>query len=899
MYRLLVQRYLQSHWERGLLILTSIALGVSTLISARILNQCIEVAAQETTTPIDGAALYVSNGEAGVMRRLVAELHAAHIPGVQAVQPLVYDRVTLPDLDQRPAILLGAEVSSQILLSDNPLKIRVTLLTNLPRWQLLPILAAIQEGNLSKAAELWDRLPGRFVVVSRSLYEALVASGKASQPLRLRYALRDVDCIVVGVVDFAPDSPLSGLGKNLVGMSVGQAARLLRPPPPLYALAGNMAHWSFEQRWEEKVNRIDLYVQPHANLEEVERAVRAVVGHRAAVRTPDAQRRSTQEVVGGLQLAFYICALGSMIVGLFLVYNAMVVTIAERQADIGIMRALGATRGQIVALFTLLAAVLGLAGAVLGIPIGLLLAETAFWQFQEELASMFLNPEVQPQRLDWRNAAWAVAAGVVISLMAALIPALQAANDDPARTTRRGLQRRSRIWQWLHYLTCLSLIGGGIAAIVWRHWLPSSRTGSIGGMAALLVGLLMAAPLLVAWVAPLLRPAVQLCCPLVVRLAFDNLSRAPTRTGVVLGALAAGVALMFQTAGVGRSNEEPVISWIDQVVQADYFVFNGNMMSANTSNSPMSEQVAEELRQLPGVDHVMAIRYSRPEYNDTIVYLLAVDAIDYARATRERIPVGLPDLEKFLQLPNSNDVLVSENFACRHNVYPGQVIYLPGPNGVLAFRVIGTVRDYSWSRGTIFIDRQRYVELFGDHLIDMCHVFLRPDTSGQKLGVMALHQYVEQRGLFATDRHSLRHFLTELIQRVYLFAYAQQVVVGIVAALGVVTALLISVLQRRRELGLLLAVGATPLQVLASVVAEALLLGIIGTTLGFMIGLPLEWYILQVIMVEESGFVFDLIIPWRQAGSIAAVAVGGATLAGLWPAWRAMRTRIPEVLQYE
>ena len=77
----------------------------------------------------------------------------------------------------------------------------------------------------------------------------------------------------------------------------------------------------------------------------------------------------------------------------------------------------------------------------------------------------------------------------------------------------------------------------------------------------------------------------------------------------------------------------------------------------------------------------MTIRYSRPEYNGTIVYLIAMDAVEYARATRDRVPTGLPDLEKFLALPGTDDVLVSENFARRHNVKVGDTITLPGPNG--------------------------------------------------------------------------------------------------------------------------------------------------------------------------------------------------------------------------
>ena len=434
--------------------------------------------------------------------------------------------------------------------------------------------------------------------------------------------------------------------------------------------------------------------------------------------------------------------------------------------------------------------------------------------------------------------------------------------------------------------------------IVFRHDLPA-RVGSVGGMMIALVGLLLSAPILVGLLVALVQPLARATAPISVRLAFDNLSRAPGRTGVVIGALGAGVALMFQTAGVARSNEEPVTEWIAQVVQADHFVFSGNMTAANSSNSPMSETVARDLRALPAVDRVMTIRYSRPEYNGTIVYLIAMDAVEYAKATRHRVPTGLPDLEKFLALPGTNDVLVSENFTRRHNVALGDSVTLPGPNGPVTLRVIGTVRDYSWSRGTIFMDRRRYAELFGDSLIDMCHVFLKPGRAASGVTEPGLETYAAKKGLFVTDRDSLRKFLSELIGRVYLLAYLQQIIIGVVAALGVVTALLISVLQRKRELGLLLAVGATPGQVLRSVLAEAMFMGIFGTLIGLLIGLPMVWYVLRLVLVEESGFILPILIPWKQTAIIAAVSISTATFAGLLPAIRAIQTRIPDALQYE
>jgi putative ABC transport system permease protein len=897
-YRVLSLRYLLQRWDRALLIVASIALGVCTLISARILNQVAEFAAQDTTTPGGQADLYVSNGEASVPRSMVEELRAAKIPGVKSVQPLVYDRISLPDLDGRAAVLIGAEVNTQLLSDENPLKVKITKYADAIRLRFGSVVAALFSGNMTKVSDEWEKIPARPVIISRPIFDEWLRQGGPEKPFLIRHASQNYECLPVGIVDFEPDSPFAPMGKNFVGMSVTQAGRVVRPLPPLGVLLGGPGEAMVELQFPQRVGRIDMFLDPGADRDAAEIAIGKVLGSRAEIRTPEAKRRSTQEVVSGVQIAFHLCAAGAMIVGLFLVYNAMAVTVAERRPDIGIMRSVGATRGQVIGLFASMAAILGLIGAGLGVPLGVGLAEITLRSFREELGSMFLNPAVNPASLSWATVFVAILAGVSTATFAALVPAVQAANDDPAHVVRRSAAGAKGNWRLAHRLTCLGMIGGGLAMIVFRADLPA-RVGAIGGMTLMLVGMLLSAPIVVGTLVSILQPVVRVTCPISVRLAFDNMLRAPGRTGVVIGALGAGVAMMFQTAGVGRSNEEPIVTWIAQVVQADHFVFSGNMTAANSSNAPMSPSVASELRSLEPVDRVMTIRYSRPEFNGTVICVVAMDAVDYAKATRDRVPKGLPDLEKFLDLPGTNNVLVSENFQRRHHTKTGDTITLPGPNGRVSLTIIGTVRDYSWSRGTVFIDRTRYAELFGDDLIDMCHVFLKSSRGGTVSHDAELENYANEKGLFVTDRDALRKFLSELISRIYLLAYLQQVVVGVVAALGVVTALLISVLQRKREIGLLLAIGATPGQVLRSVLAEAVLLGIFGTFLGILIGLPMEWYILKVVLVEESGFVLDMLFPWKEALGIAAASILTATLAGLLPAWRAIQTRIPDALQYE
>ncbi len=901
LYRLLSLRYLLHRWDRAALIVASIALGVATLVSARILNQCVETAAGETTTPLGGADLYVTNGEAGVVRTLAADLRAAKVPGLKSVQPLVYDRVTLPGQDDRVAVLIGSEVSGQLLRSDNDWKVTVTPSGEGPKFQLIGMWAAARAGDWDDVQARWQRMPDRLAVVSRTIFEERQRRGGAGQPLVVKHGTRPVSCLVVGVIDIAPDSPLAALGKNFIGMEVGQAAKVVRPSATVLtsAVAGGAAEPAWDLHFPPKVNRLDLFLEPGADRDAVGRRVAEVVGSPSMVKTPETQGKSTQEVVSGLQVGFLVCSLGAMIVGLFLVYNAMAVTVAERRPDIGVLRSLGATRGQVIRLFGVAALVLGVIGSALGVPLGVFMAEVTLGQFRVELQSMFLNPEVNPARISWGTAALAALAGVGTAVFAALVPAIQAASDDPADVVRRTTRGAKGWWLVLHKATCGALVLVGLAGILLRDSLPP-RVGSIGGMMSVLVGLLLAAPILVGVLIRIVRPLIRAVAGIELRLAADNLTRAPARTGVVIGALGAGVSLMFQTAGVGRSNEEPVVEWLNEVVQADQFVVNGNLTTASSSQSPIEENVTRALAKLPAVDRVMGVRYARPEFNGTIVYLIALDADAFARATRARVPAGQPDLEKFLDLPGTDDVLVSDNFAVRHKVKVGDTVSVPGPSGPVALRIVGTIRDYSWSRGTIFMDRARYAERFGDEFIDIAHVFLKPGhPGGLDAGGEAVKAFAADKGLFVTDRAALRKFLTDLINRVYLLAYLQQIVVGVVAALGVVTALLISVLQRKRELGLLLAVGATPGQVLRSVMAEAVLMGAFGTALGVLIGIPLEWYVLKVVLVDESGFVFDVVLPWKQALGIAAAAMATAAVAGLIPALHAVRTRIPDAIQYE
>jgi len=858
LHRTLGWRYLRQRWSRAALVIASIALGVATLVATRILNQCMTQAAHGNATPLGGSAdLILSNTDHGVRRDLVDELRKAHLPGIIDVQPLVFGRVSLPqmenDAEKRQALLIGVDLSEETA-SSNAWGVHTTL-------------------NDSMGAKLAVLAGCKPVFVGRELAAALPGG---IDRVQVRRAAGQVSTLAgLGTVD--AHGPAANLGGNVLVMRLNDAAALVFSEPGL-------------------VSRIDLRLTPEADRAEIQRRVRELVGDRAEVRSPEANDKAVRDVMAGLELGFLLGGLGALVVGLFLVYNALSVTVAERRHDIGILRSLGATRGQVARLFAGEAALLGLTGALLGVPLGYGMALAASGPLQRVISDVLLPMGNQRLPLTASTIVISMLAGIVTALVAAVVPALRAASQEPADAVRRAPLLHGWRWRGLQIAISGLVIGAGFAFMAMAELLPQ-RVGSFGGIVLVLIGTLLATPLLAEGAARLLGPATRRCLGIEGRLAADNLARSPGRTGLVIAALAAGVALIFETAGLTLSSERAILAWINDSLSADLFVTCSSPVASGGQSQPIDEKIGTWIEELPEVKAIMPVRFRRLDFNDTIVFMIALDAVKYRSLTEGH--TGVRGQELFPRLAEPGTCLVSENFALLHKVKVGDTITLRGPHGPVGLRVLGTVLDYSWNRGTVIMERAHYKEQFKDPMIDALDIYLQPGVNLETARETIARRFGAEHSLVVMTQDELRAIVIGMVRRLYGLAYAQELVVGLVAALGVVTALLISVLQRRRELGLLRAVGASRGQVLRSVLAEAVLMGIIGSAIGLLIGLPLEWYAVRVILLEETGFSFPVIVPWTAAALVVGLAVGTATLAGLGPALHAMRLRIPEAIAYE
>jgi putative ABC transport system permease protein len=855
LYRTLSVRYLSRRWFRALLIVASIALGVATLVATRTLNETMSNAVVASNNPLAGLVDFiVTSGELTVERNLGKAL--AEVAGVRSVQSWVWSNVQLRfGADRQRVLVIGVDLAQASKLG-----------------------AGGEDVTISKGTEsafVLAKLAGkRPAVIGQELDQALPAG---THELVLERNRKPYPALKAGTI--AAAGKWAMLNGYVVILDQDDAAEVLGYP-------------------KGQVSRIDVVLEPGVNPEEARSAIEAKLAGRALVKTPAEQNKSIGSAMDSFRSGFSLCGVAALVVGMFLVYNALSVTVAERRHEIGILLALGATRRQVLALFAGEAALLGLAGAVLGIPLGLGLAYLGLQPMQTVLNDIFTNIDARRIEVTPQLIAIALVTGVLTTVGAALLPAIQASQENPAEAVRRVAKPTTNRHLFFLLTASLSLLAAGTILTVTRDQLPK-QWGTFGGLSLVLIAALVASPLCATVAATALRPLAQRFFPIEWRLAADNLLQAPGRTGMVIGALAAGVSLVMQTAGVIRSNRASLREWIQESIAADVIITAGSAIGGGAQGTPMDTEVGEALRGLPEAEAVMALRSPKVEFRGDSVLLLAFDANLAGRMHAARIPGG-GEVALFRQLDTvTNGALISENFAARYGVGPGDTIMLPSNSGPVTLHIVGRIVDFSWNLGTIYMNHRDYLRHWQDTRADMYDVYVKPSFSAPAVKEKIAAQFGARYDLFPATRQELIQSIDVVIERIYGIAYGQQIVVMLVAALGVITSLLISVLQRRREMGLLRAIGAPRTQVIHSVLAEACLMGALGTALGILFGIPLQWFVLRVVILEESGFLFPVHIPWDGALLIAAVALATTTLAGLGPAIHAVRQRIPEAIAYE
>jgi putative ABC transport system permease protein len=831
--------YFAKHRLRSLLTLAGIALGVAVLVAMYEANQSVLAGLRQTIAQIAGAAeLQVSAGDTGIPEELLDRVRS--VAEVGSASPVV-------------EAVVGTGRSG---------------------WGNLLVL-------------------GVDMTADRGIREYDLGGSELDDPLVF---LAQPDSIMLGG-DFASRNGLA-MGSRLVLETV-EGARpftvrgLLRPAGLAQAFGGSLAVMDIyaAQRVfgkERKFDRIDITARRGVAVDDCRRALAAALGPGFHVDAPSERRRYFEQVLVNYRRSAGFASIFALIVGLFLIQNTLVVAVAQRRGEIGILRALGATRSQIRTLFLLEGGCIGLAGSLVGALLGTGLSGLAARYVEKSLEGLY-GVVGQPARgVEPLRLAGAIAAGVAWSVLAAVFPATAAARADPVRALQKGRyeiveleERRTR-----RLLAC--------AAISMAALLLAGRLESWFVVSYVLAAfaLILLTPELCSAIVHMLRPLLQRIRPVEGALAADSLLQAPRRTASVAAALMLSVAMVIGLGGIAEASYQSILDWVTGTLDADFLVAPSENLKDLTLRFPSAME--RDLAAIEGLAVVQPVRAARVSVRNSQPILFAVDIVRLSpQACRRAIPVNT---ERIHQLAaQGRGVIVSDNFAAREQVRVGDSLDLPAPDGALRLPVLGIYKDFTDPQGTIVIDRSLYRSRWHDDTVNLFRLYLAPGASAKAVRAQVVARAGSNRRLFVFSSADLRRHVLGLAGRWFEIAYAQLAIALLVAILGIANALTVSIADRRRELGILRAVGGSRRQVRVAVWMEAAAVAVVGFVLGLAFSTVNIFYALSIF----SGHALEFRFPVLLAAALLPMLVAAALVAAIMPAEAAVRAPLVSALEYE
>lgn len=630
------------------------------------------------------------------------------------------------------------------------------------------------------------------------------------------------------------------------------------------------------------VDRILLNVPEPPALDEWEQRVRAILPIGVEVRAQGTgtieNRRMLAAFRWNLQLLSYI----ALIVGAFLIYNTISVSVVRRRPETGIVRALGASRNAVLVAFLGEAAFFGVTGALFGLPMGRLMASGAVKLMAATVESLYVSSRPGAIALSAWSVALAFVIGVGVAVVSAYSPAREASLVSPVEAMARGRREyKTRVHKSRDLLLALVLAIAAAGA----SRAPAMQGKPVFGYLAAILLVAASALAVPAFTDAILSQSSRWLGKVLgveALLGSQSLSASLRRTSVLVGALSTAIAMMVSVGIMVGSFRETVLIWMNDRLPADLYLRPAGA-PAPDRHPTVSLELADKISKLPGVAGIDRLRAYEISLDGMPATLASVDLSAFRRDNQSSFLSGRPTAQVLAEIRDSKAVLVSEPFTYKHHVRAGDSITFSLGAARPSFRIADIYYDYGSERGTILMDRQTMLRYLPDPTPSNLAIYLMPGTSLEAARNEILQASSGYRVLLASNR-DLRAEAIRIFDRTFAITYALEAVAVIVAVMGVAGALLALVIDRRREIGLLRFLGASAGQVHKQILVEAGLLGLLANFAGLALGFALS--LVLIFVINKQSFGWTIRFHWPVAVLLGAISVvyAATVLSGLYPA---------------
>lgn len=642
---------------------------------------------------------------------------------------------------------------------------------------------------------------------------------------------------------------------------------------------------------------IDVVAQPpiakdSAQLEALKARLEDRLGEDYTVSFPATRGKFVSQLLATYQQGLGFFSAVALFVGAFLIYNTFSMTIVERTREIGMLRALGATRRQVLVLILAEAILLGAVGSALGVAGGIGLSHGLI-----RFMGLVLAFEVPKATIPASGLLTGLMVGGLVTLVSALWPAYRASRITPLQALRiRGQSDEGWFVRWGWFPGSLLIVLAYLALYVIP--LRPEVVYPVGSTSifVLLLGATLAVPVTVSFLEHLFRPLVTALYSSEGRLGGSNVSRSKSRTALTVAALMVGIAMIIGIQGMTASFRDDLEAWVDTAIGGDLYV---------RSPLPMRRELQRRLEAEEGVAAVTPVRYfgakravPPDEDQDTLLFI-AVEPESYTKVASFLFDSGQGEAQALIaDLAQGEAVFVSTVVAEKWGLERGDTLRLETRRGERDYRVAGVIVDFTAEGYSVTGTWKDMRRDFGLNDVNSFNIKLTPEADLDEVRQRLTDRYGQRWHIQLESRREFQDRIRALSNQSFGLLDVLGLIGMIVAALGVINTLVMNVLEREREIGMLRSLGMTRWQVAKMILAEAGMLGAIGGIFGLAFGLFLSRVFIMALNAM-SGYTLDYVLP--LVGLIASIIIAFVVtqVAALYPAQMAARVNIVEAIQHE
>lgn len=630
-----------------------------------------------------------------------------------------------------------------------------------------------------------------------------------------------------------------------------------------------------------RIHQIDVVLEDGADPTIAARRLEQALGRGVRVLTPEQRRQDAAGLLAAFRLNLTALSLISVFVGLFLVLTAVQAALIRRRTEFGVLRSLGATPRQLLGLILAEAALVGLVGVALGVPLGWLAALRNLENVSGTLTSIYVLEGIESLRLPAEVVLLAVGVGVIGAVAGALAPAVETARRDTRRLLAPiALHRRTGATAGR--LAVAALVVAILVTVVFLAWGRGFQLGGFVYGFVMMVSLPLVVPLAVREASRPFRPR-----GLGPAFSIRNLAVRLHTTSLAVAALAVTASMMIGVTLLIGGFRATLVTWLDTTIRADVYVTTESWVRAG-NDAFLDRPLLASLAARPDVVAVEEQRRLRVRTNaGRQVWLNGIRTTNPPGAELStRLPLVDGDPVAVSRLMEQGHALVGEPLARKGGYAPGDTLRIVGPDGPVAWPIAGVTYDYSSEGGSAFVLMETLASALGPSPTNNAALFLAPGADADRVADELAAAHAGRPLIFRSNR-SLRTEVLAIFDQTFAVTRTLQAMALLIAVCGVSLTLLIQARERAGELALLRALGATRRQIFGVFLGEGTAMGAVGLVLGLGGGIGLAALLILVINRAWFGWTIRPVWPGADLAIQAALVLLAAAAAALYPALRA------------